>query len=157
MDPLKHTAGRRKCLYLPFSLHLVHVLPRVIFASHVPSSSAILIVDIPYDWPPPFGSLEAHIWALAHDCGTDQTMMRKEELGKNRNVERGAGPMAQSGVSHNPSPDIIYIYIYILYIFSMLLRFILISCKTKQTNEQKSPQPEHCSLCHFVKLPILLN
>lgn len=29
--------------------------------------------------------------------------------------------MAQSGVSHNPSPDIIYIYIYILYIFSMLL------------------------------------
>lgn len=29
--------------------------------------------------------------------------------------------MAQSGVSHNPSPDIIYIYIYIVYFFNVVV------------------------------------
>lgn len=137
-----------------FFPHLVHVLlPHVIFASHAPSSSAIFIVDIPYDWPlpppPVFGSLETHIWALAHDCGTVQTMMKKEGLGKKRNVERGASHMAQSRVSHNPSPDIIYIYIYIVYFFNVVV-WGLFSFHAKQNNpkkKEKNPHNQNTAAC----------
>jgi len=101
-------------------------------------------VDIPRITDPPSGSPEMHVRALAHDSGTAQMMMRKEGLGKNRNLEGGASHRAQSGVSHNPFPDIIYIYC--IFFQCCRLRFILVSCKKN-----------HCSLCRFVKLSILLN
>lgn len=76
-------------------------------------------MGIPHVIDPPSGSLETCVRALARDSGTVQTMMRKEVLGKNRNLEGGASHRAQCGVSHNPSPDIIYIYI--VYFFNVVI------------------------------------
>lgn len=145
----KHMAGRRRCLtsnfFLPPTVYTCAPPSFVISASHVPSSSAILIVDIPHVIDPPSGSLEPCVRALAHDSGTVQTVTRKEGLGKNRNLEGGASHRAQSGVSHNPAPDIIYIYC--IFFQCCRLRFILVSCK--------KPPLQLVSLCKIVDTPKL--
>lgn len=114
-------AGRR-CL--TFNLFLpapcTHALPPsfVISASHLPPTSAIPIVDIPHITDPPAGSLEPSVRALALTCGTVQTVLGKEGLGKDTKIEE-ASHGVQRGVSHNPSPDIIYIYI--VYFFNVVI------------------------------------
>lgn len=130
----------------------------VISASRVPSSSAILIVDIPHITDPTSGSPETHIWALAHESGTVQTMVRKEGLGKNGKLEGGASHKAQSGLSHNPSPDTIYIYC--IFFQCCRLRFILVSCKKKKYQKLKQKKTntrtlQLVSLCKIVNTPKL--
>lgn len=134
MDPQKHMAGRRRCLTLTSSFpHLVHVLlPHVSFLPpvflHLPPFS---LWTSPTSLTPHLALLR-HIWALAHESGTVQTMVRKEGLGKNGKLEGGASHKAQSGLSHNPSPDTIYIYC--IFFQCCRLRFILVSCKKKIKN-----------------------
>lgn len=48
----------------------------IVSASHVPSSSAIPLVDIPHIIDPPSGSPETCVRALTHDGGTVQTVMQ---------------------------------------------------------------------------------
>lgn len=103
----------------------------IVSASHVPSSSAILIVDIPHIFDPPSGSPETGVRALTHDGSTVQT---DTGVGKNGNLKGRASYRAQSGVSHNPSSDIIYIYC--IFFQCCHLRFILVSCKK---NNKKKP------------------
>lgn len=87
MDPPKTYGWKEELSYFELlpSLTVYTCAPPlfVISASHVLSSSVILIVDIPHIIDPPCGSLETCVRAIAHDSGTVQTTMRKERLGKN--------------------------------------------------------------------------